>query len=543
MRPGLVSALASALFKSYLRSSRNASVSFFSRPRVMLVVNASLFVVPALIVQYIVGFLTVDIVALLLPLLLQAIISLPVLMTFATIVAGLMFELGQGSAISSSEAVNWLPVSPREYVAASSLSLSLLYSFFLALAAGITLPLTLSFGLFYLWPVMILLSIVSLLLGAFVIEFLRAIVNRVSSTVYKKRGRLAIAMRLLALVIIFSIVQLAFQPAVLYWVLGEIVGGVEVAWIVPFVWPSLAMLSLASHDFLGALAFVSFSMFFALVAYETASQLRRRYWSPIPVSISLGGAKGYVPKASAGFGFGLSPLASVLAMKEFRALIRRKELSRFLAIPVVISVGFLAPFVASPGGGRAPGFFLTLLISFLTPFMFSSISIGQEGTAIMNLVSFPISTVDLIKGKLVPTWLISLLTTFGLIGILEILAPMGLSEAVATFVVAGLAIFMNSFIGLAIAARWPDYTVGTRSRYVTLTGFMVGFLFAGLSTLAVFAPVGLYLITSGGVLGPIPVFRVDFLSMLALSIVIGSVLTVISYLFCKKGIQELLSNI
>jgi hypothetical protein len=229
-------------------------------------------------------------------------------------------------------------------------------------------------------------------------------------------------------------------------------------------------------------------------------------------------------------------------MKEFRALVRRRELARFLAIPVVIAISFLAPFVASPSGRGAPGFFLTFLIAFIVPLMFSSICIGQEGTAIMNLLSLPISVNDLIKGKLVPTWLISGLTTFGLIGILEILAPINFGDTFATVVVAGLAIAINSFIGLGVAARWPDYTVGSRSRYVTLTGFMIGFIFAGLSTLAVFVPVALHLITSGGVSGPIPAFSFDLLPTLAVSIVVGSALAVVSYAFCKKGIETLLSN-
>lgn len=543
MRPALIGSLSSALFKSYLRSGRHASVSFYTRPSIMLLVDASLFLVPAAIVQYAVGFLTSDILEVLSPLVKQTLFSLPVLMTFAVVVAGLMFELGQGSAVSSSEAVNWLPVSPREYVAASSLSVSLLYSFFLALAAGITLPLTLSLGLFYIWPVMIVLSIVSIFLGAFVVECLRAIVNRVSSSMYKKKGRLTIITRLVALIILFSIIQLAFQPYVLYWVLGQIVGGIELLQIVPFVWPSIALISLYGNDLVLTAIFVSLSVVFALVIYEVACLLRRRYWSPVPVSISLGGATGYTPQASVGGGWGFDSLAIVLAMKEFRALVRRKELARFLAIPVVIAVSFLAPFVASPGGGRAPGFFLTFLIAFIVPLMFSSICVGQEGTSIMNLLSLPISVNDLIKGKLAPTWLISFLTTFGLIGILEIIAPMGLSDLLASFTVAGLAIVINSFIGLGVAARWPDYTVGSRSRYITLTGFVIGFIFAGLATLTVFVPVALHLITSGGVLGPMPAFSFDLLPTLAMSIVIGSTLAVVSYIFCKKGIQELLSNI
>ena len=212
MRPSLIITLSSALFKSYLRASQRASVSFFSRPRVMLLIDIALFATPTIILHYVVGFLSPIIITLLVPLVIQAMISLPVLMTSTMIVAGLMFELGQGSSISSSEAVNWLPISPREYVAASALSTSSLYSAFLALAAGITLPLTAKLGLFYLWPLTMLLSMLSLLLGAFIVEVLRALTNRVSSTVYKRSGRFAMATRLIALILLFSIVQIAFQP-------------------------------------------------------------------------------------------------------------------------------------------------------------------------------------------------------------------------------------------------------------------------------------------------------------------------------------------
>lgn len=544
MRLGLVLTLSSALFKSYLRASRNASVSFFSRPRVMLAIDAILFAVPAVLFQYVVGVIPPDIVALLSPIVLQAIISLPVLMTFAMIVSGLMFELGQGSAISSSEAVNWLPVSPREYVIASALSTGSLYSFILALAAGITLPLTAAFGFLYLWPVMMLLSIIGLLLGAFIVEFLRAIMNRVSSTAYKRSGRLVMVVRLIALVILFSIIQLAFQPYVLYWVLGQIVGGIELTWVVPFVWPSVAMISLIRFDFIQTALFTSLSFLFVLVVYEIASQSRRRYWSPIPVSISIGTTGGYVPQTSKGLGFGFSPLASALAMKEFRALLRRKELSRFIAIPVVIAVSFMAPTLANPGdmGGRGPGFFLASFMPFLVPLMFSSISIGQEGNFVTNLLSLPIKSNDLIKGKLAPTWLISCLATFGLISVMEIFAPMTLNDILATAVASGLTIFVNSFIGLGVGARWPDYTIGARSRYITMKGFFVGFILCGLATLAIYAPVALYVITNGGVKGSFLSFSVDLLPMFAISVAVGSVLIVLSYIFCKRGIENLLSN-
>ena len=544
MRPGLVITLASVLFKSYLRSSRRASVSFFSRPRVMLIIDIALFTAPAILLQYFTGAFPPSIIELLSPLVLQAMISLPVLMTFAMIVSGLMFELGQGSAISSSEAVNWLPVSPREYVVASALSTSSLYSAFLALAAGITLPLAAEFGLLYIWPVTMLLSIIGLLLGAFIVEFLRAIMNRVSSTAYKRSGRFVMLTRLVALILLFSIIQMAFQPYVLFWVLGQIVGGIEVAWVVPFVWPSVALISLIRLDFLRTALFTSLSFLFALAVYETASQLRRRYWSPVPISISIGDSGGYLPQASIGTGFGFNPLASALAIKEFRALLRRKDLSRFIAIPVVIAISFLVPQLAQPSdmSGRGPGFFLAAFMPLFVPLMFSTISIGQEGNSIMNLLSLPIKPTDLIKGKLAPAWLISSLATFGTIAAMEIIAPIGLSNVLATMAVASMAIVVNSFIGLGVGSRWPDYTIGSRSRYVTMKGFIMGFILSSLATLTVFAPVGLHIVTSGGVRGQFPFSGIDLLPMLTTSIVLGSALIILSYTFCKKGVESLLSN-
>jgi hypothetical protein len=193
-------------------------------------------------------------------------------------------------------------------------------------------------------------------------------------------------------------------------------------------------------------------------------------------------------------------------------------------------------------GGRGPGFFLASMIPFIVPLMFSTICIGQEGASVMALLSLPVKPSDLIEGKLAPAWLISGLATFGVITVMEIVAPLGLSNALATLIIALIVVVINSFIGLGIGARWPDYTVGARSRYVTLKGFLVGFALSGLITMSVFAPVGLYIVTSGGVRGEVPFLGLELLPMLMVSIVFGGVLIVLSYLFCRKGVENLLSN-
>ena len=549
MRPGLIITLSSALFKSYFRSSsQRASVSFFSKPRVMLAIDIALFVIPAVALQLVVGVLPADLNVVLAPLVAQAMISIPLLMTSAVIVAGLMFELGQGSAISSSEAVNWWPVSTREYVAASALSTSSLYSAFLAFSGGAMLPLTLKFGLLHVWPVMILLSIFSLLLGAFIIELLKSIMNRVSAVAYKKSGKITLAVRLVALIILLSIVQLAFQPYVLYWFFGKIVAGIEIAWMIPFIWSSAAMVSLLGNGMAQAAVYTVLSLLFTAALYEVATRLRTRYWSPVPISIAMAESTTYVPKGSISKGFGFGPMALLLASKEFRALVRRRDLARFIAIPIVISISMLAPFLFNPveTSGTSPGFFLAAFIPLFVPLMFSTISIGQEGNSITNLLSLPVKPTDLIKGKLAPAWLISNVATLGLFGVLELVVPMTRTMEstvlLATIAVSEMAIIINSFIGLGVGARWPDYTIGARSRYVSLKGFLVGFALAGLATITVYSPVALYIISSGGVRGQSLFIGFGLLPLLALSIALGSVLIVLSYVYCKRGVERLLTG-
>ncbi len=545
MRLRLLLALSAAFFKSYFRSSsQKASISFFSRPRVMLVIDVIAFVIPALLLQYSLSFLPPDFTAILVPIFVQGMISIPVLITAAVIVSGLMFELGQGSAIFSSEAVNWWPVTPREYVSASALSTSSLYSAFLALSAGITLPLAVKYDLFYVWPVMMSLSVLGLFLGAFIVELLKSVMNRVSAVAYKRSGRLTMAIRLVALVFLLSIIQLAFQPYVLYWFFDKVVAGIELVWVVPFVWSSSAMISLFRYDVFATVLFASTSLVFTVALFEVASIFRRKYWSPVPILISFDESSEYIPKGSVSKGFGFGAFASLLALKEFRALTRRKDLARFIAIPVVIAVSILAPVVASPGdmSGRGPGFFLAAMMPFIVPLMFATMSIGQEGISIANLLSLPVNSNDLIKGKLAPAWLISAATTLAVIALMELFAPLGLDNTLAIIAVSSMAIFINSFIGLGVGSRWPDYTVGARSRYVSLTGFLVGFVLSGIATVTLYFPVGLYIVTSGGVRGEVPFLGLDLPSMTAISLIVGLALLVLSYMYCKSGVEKLLSN-
>ncbi|MFQ6134830.1 MAG: hypothetical protein ACE5KU_03320, partial [Nitrososphaerales archaeon] len=350
MRPSIIFNLSSVLFKSYFRASRKGRVSRFSQPRIMLTIDIIALVIPLTLLQYFLPYLPEEVIGLVEPLVWQALVGLPMLLTSAIIVAGILFELGYGAGLSSSEAVNWLPISPREYVVASAMSIIAAYSLLFSISVGVTLPLALEFGLMHVWPVMVILSVLALLLGALIVEILRAAMNRVSSTVYKRSSRLGIVSRLVLIIVLFVIIQLAFNPYILYSTLGIMVSGVDIVWFIPMVWPSVAIMNLIRLETLPAMIFSALSVAFAFLIFMVASNLRLKYWSPAPVSIVIKSSAEYMPHTPALSRFGFSPLAAAIALKEFRALVRRKDLARYTAIPIIFVIAFLLPTLYMPSG-------------------------------------------------------------------------------------------------------------------------------------------------------------------------------------------------
>ena len=161
-----VRSLATVLSKSYFRASRFGRRSLLSNPFILVSLDIALFVAPFALLSYVLPLIPPELMSLVRPLAVQSLIVLPVILTSAVILAGILFELGQGSGLASSEAVNWLPVSPGEYVVASSVSLEFIYSPLLFIGLGVTIPLALSIGMLSAVPFFILISALSLHLGS-----------------------------------------------------------------------------------------------------------------------------------------------------------------------------------------------------------------------------------------------------------------------------------------------------------------------------------------------------------------------------------------
>ncbi|MGD0329763.1 MAG: hypothetical protein ABSB40_04850 [Nitrososphaeria archaeon] len=315
------------------------------------------------------------------------------------------------------------------------------------------------------------------------------------------------------------------------------------AWFVPIFWPSVAVASSLVPDAMRATAFTLLSLLFTLLIFEAAARLRAKYWSPVPVTIAVSTSTIYIPKGQSFLW--LDPIAFAVAFKELRSLARRREMARFLAIPVILVVASFLPVLTSgvnPGAVlSSAGFVLLGEASLILPLMLSTIAIGQEGRSIANMYMLPISADELVKGKLFLSWIIS-----G-VGILAIALLMKFLASVATlpFLVALVAVVFNIFIigymGLGTGSRYPNFTVGPRARFLTFTGFIIAFTMGGLTTLATFTPLILYQATGfftllgGGSFGSISLTIIS-------TVAIGTIILVLARSYCMRSIEKLLSN-
>ncbi len=597
--------LSSVLFKSYFRATRGristeevqvgqrgkttstshydihggrSRVSTYSKPSMMFCIDAALSLIAFLFLHYLFfPGAPSQFIRSFEPIAVEFLVGLPLGITSAIIFAGILFELGQGggssgsSAISSSEAINWLPLTAKEYVLASALSISLIYSPFFALGIGITLAIALEFALMHVWFAAVAFSVVGLLLGSFIVEILRAVMNAISTAVYKRRGRAGIITRLLLVVVLLVTLQISFNSYILFRALNSIIRGITAAWFIPMVWPSLALLNIIKGDFTSVIILSGLVVAFTVLLFELGSGLRQKYWSTTSAMIVLTTTHQYVPARLQSTSsstlsaviarLGVGPAEISIALKEFRVLTRRKDMARFIAVPVLLMVSFFIPALISAQQPQqelryrqeivpvqiTQGLVLTAAVSLTVPLMFSSMSIGQEGRFIINLCMLPISPKELITGKLIVSWTISAITVIATITILGLISGVGILFLTLVALTGLFSVVATSYIGLSIGARYPQFTMGPRSSYVTLSGFAIGFILCTISTLVVFAPVTLYSLAH--MHNTIQAPGQSYTSLANATLVILSTVAIglsaafLGYRYCFNGIKKLLTNL
>ncbi len=461
--------------------------------------------------------------------------GIPSAIMFMAILFGVLYEISQPIQSMNTDLVNWLPITPMEYVGGSTISESYIYSFVLCLALGVVLGPALALGMGSVWIAAAFMAVVALFAGAAIVEILDATTNRISSSFYKKSGRSGIIFRLLATVILLVFIQLLFSGFVVGYLLQSVMQAAVSAWFIPVVWPTLAVLGAAQANLSSFLLFSGLSLVFAVALFGLAARFRARFWVPVPVSIKLS-TRAYQPGQ---FHIPLIGAAeSAMVQKDFRSLIRRREMARFLAIPFVlaISIGIsLLPLGSQQTATPSFGFIAFLLLMPIAIFVgaLSMTSIGQEGSAVWNLYAAPITPTQLLRAKLlfaailgVP-FAIALLSIFGLL-----LNTVGIYYGIL-LPVSILVVLEVSALGVYFAALFPDFREMVRSRYVSVWGSLLGIGTAlGVSVLTVL-PLALSVYLYGSILP----------QLVIISIGIALAVFIVALKIAHHQIQHLFQNI
>jgi len=395
---------------------------------------------------------------------------------------GLLWELNASSESESSDSINWLPISPSEYVFASTLSTTYTYSPLVLVTVGYSLPIGILTGNTSAFLVLVIASVVAAFIGSVTVEILRSLLARASSAFTKVGGRLMIILRILGIVLILLFTQTLFSGFLIIRIINSVSSANAATLLVPLLWPTLSITSILRSNLLSSAYFLLLSFGFLAVLATSALALRSKFWVSTPPSFHFSNT-GTISGVSRLRKIGVSVISLALVRREIRSATRRKEVVRLMAIPIILPVmiSFPALFSPAPTTSVASGLISPLFLA--APLLFGvglgtlflgMTSIGQEGKRLWNLSSLPIEARSVVTSKILFT---SLISTIGLVlglGLTVLFFQVSVLDAL-TFIGVGITLVLaEASLGVAIGSRYPDFSDGPRPRFVTIIGSIIG---------------------------------------------------------------------
>ena len=463
---------------------------------------------------------------------------------------GLLWELNASTESETTDAINWLPITPSEYVLASTLSTSYTYSPLVAVVLGYALPIGFLTGNADAFMLLVGISLVATLIGSVGVEILRSMLARASSAFSRIGGNAMVAMRILGVVLVLVFTQALFSGFLVVRIISTLVGDIAATVAVPVFWPTLSITSLLESDLLSSAIYSLLSLGFFFVLTYIALFLRARFWITAPPSLHFS-SSGSLSGISKLRWLGLSSLSVALLRRELRSATRRKEVVRLMAIPLILPVMVLFPVVFSP----APSSTTTppvavnpillagpLLFGVGLGALFLGItSIGQEGGRLWNIGSLPVGARMIAKSKILFTSIIAMIGLVLGLALAVLVFHLAILDA---FVFSGLGltvVLAESSLGIAVGSRYADFSEGPRPRFVTIAGSIIGsilgIIIMGLMSVAFVVTLLLTFrlgLSLPSILTPLPLFATAFL---------GLIFSRISYVISIRPIETLLGEI
>jgi hypothetical protein len=393
---------------------------------------------------------------------------LPLVAVGVVLVAGVMFELTTTAKFAGSDAANWLPITPAEYVAASAAAIAYTYSPAVALALGVLLPFALFGGTLAAYLLTVVLTIVALFEGAVLVEMLRSATQRASSVGAGRRGQVTLILRAVVLVVVILALQLAFNPVFLLGLAQRLSAVGLVTAAVPFFWSTEAVTQwVGGSPALGIAFAVGQVAFVALLVY-LAGELRVRYWVPAATEVRLEEHR-YAARNPFLALLGLSAAESALVSKDLKGLVRRREMLPTLVVPIVLIVLVLVEgtvfgeFGSVLWVGWVAGFFSLLI---------AGTSVGQERRALQSLISYPLSAGSLVRAKATFVLLPSLVVAVALGLVVGVYFRLSVGAVLGVLLLVVAVSVVLTFWGLVFASRFSDFQDRPRPQFLRPGGML-----------------------------------------------------------------------
>lgn len=551
-RLGKVYAIALILAESQLRASRTGrgGESFFRRASILAVIDGVGFAACAGIGFYIAGIilsLPASQESSVVTAMVELLVFVPALVPSAVLVAGVLFELSVSSKFSSSDAINWLPITQAEYVTASTLSVAYNYSVVPALIMGLTLFPAVRLGYGWTWVEMLFLSCVSLIYGGAIVEILRAAINRVSSAVMGRARRGALVLRLAATVGVILVVEVIFNFVFLIDLVGSFASVLNTVAFLPVLWASLAVRASEVGEVGQSALFSGATVLFAAAMLWVAVKVRSRYWSPTPSQVSAT-QREYAPAASPSFGFrlfGLSDPEATLVRKDLKGLTRRRELLQYFAMPFVISIIFIFEIFYNPSlsstsatSSGSPLLVGQIAVWFVGGFfglIISSIGFGQEGRSAALLYSLPLTPRQILRAKMFTSLLLAMTATLCVFAAVTAISRPSPIIVIENLAIAVAITVQEVCIGTAFGAKYPDFEERPRPRFLDPFGIIV-MVIVGLAVL--FATAFPSMATES--LTSFPQLQSKVQPLFLVSVVFAVAVTIFSYRWASRQTKQLL---
>jgi len=395
---------------------------------------------------------------------------------------GLLWELNASSESESADSINWLPISPSEYVFASTLSTTYTYSPLVLVTVGYSLPIGILTGNTSAFLVLVVASVVAAFIGSVTVEILRSLLARASTAFNKVGGRLMIFLRIVGIILILLFTQTLFSGFLIIRIINSVSSANAATVLVPLLWPTLSITSILRSNLLSSAYFLLLSFGFLVVLSSSALALRSKFWVSTPPSLHFSNT-GTISGVSRLRKIGVSAISLALVKREIRSATRRKEVVRLMAIPIILPVMISFPALFSPApttsvaSGLISPLFLAVPLLFgvgLGTLFLGMTSIGQEGKRLWNLSSLPLEAEAVVTSKILFT---SLVSTIGLVlglGLTVLFFQVSIIDAL-TFIGVGVTLVLaEASLGVAIGSRYPDFSDGPRPRFVTIIGSIIG---------------------------------------------------------------------